>query len=51
MCIVRNAFYDQELRIVSQKRSWNKELRFGTLSERGLNARITECNMESATNQ
>jgi len=30
MCAVQNAFYDQELRIVSQKRSWNKDLEFGT---------------------
>jgi len=41
MCIVRNAFYDQELKIVSKKRSWNKELRFGTRSERGLSETVS----------
>ena len=41
MCIVRNAFYDQELRIVSKKRSWNKELKFGTRSERGLSETVS----------
>jgi len=30
MCVVQNTFYNQELRIVSQKRSWNKQLKFGT---------------------
>ena len=41
MCIVRNTFYNQELRIVSKKRSWNKELRFGTRSERGLSETVS----------
>ncbi len=30
ICVIRNTFYNKELRIVSQKRSWNKELKFGT---------------------
>ncbi len=73
ICEVRNTFYNQELRIVSQKRSWNKELKFGTRNGKGISARtfqtddvgttidlgiyttsaqyITECNVESATNQ
>ena len=39
--MVRNTFYNKELRIVSQKRSWNKELKFGTRREtRGLSARV-----------
>lgn len=41
MCVVRNTFYNQELRIVSQKRSWNKELKFGTRSERGLSETVS----------
>ena len=42
MCVVRNTFYNQELRIVSQKRSWNKELKFGTRREtRGLSETVS----------
>lgn len=41
VCVVRNTFYNQELRIVSQKRSWNKELKFGTRSERGLSETVS----------
>ncbi len=32
-CVVRNTFYNKELRIVSKKRSWNNELKFGTRRE------------------
>ncbi len=41
MCIVRNTFYNHELRILIQKRSWNKELKFGTRSERGLSETVS----------
>ncbi len=34
ICVVQNTFYNKELRIVSQKRSWNKELKFGTRGQR-----------------
>ncbi len=40
--MVRNTFYNKELRIVSQKRSWNKELKFGTRREtRGLSETVS----------
>jgi hypothetical protein len=42
MCVIRNTFYNKELRILIQKRSWNKELRFGTRSDtRGLSETVS----------
>jgi hypothetical protein len=41
-CVVRNTFYNKELRIVSKKRSWNNELKFGTRMEaRGLSETVS----------
>ena len=40
--MVRNTFYNKDLRIVYQKRSWNKELKFGTRREtRGLSETVS----------
>jgi len=42
ICVIRNTFYNKELRILIQKRSWNKELRFGTRSDtRGLSETVS----------